>query len=157
MKHTPIILQTTLRTKHAELLSDIELVAQRANAARHAPQEAAAAIVEAAEVAHLRLLRAWRESRGGNAANAFFDPLAKRLRRIMGVYRKYSDAPRPKQETTGGGWIYQIYNYEDMPFDRLKPYFRASHVDDALKIGISLGLREFPGVRIYPDKEPLDD
>ena len=79
--------QTSLRSKHAELLSDIELIAQRANAARRSPQEAAAGIVEAAEAAHLRILAAWRDSRGGNANNAFFDPLFKRLRRIIGSYR----------------------------------------------------------------------
>ena len=146
--------QTTLRSRHAELLSDIELVASRANAARRAPQDAAANIVEAAEVAHLRLLAAWRESRGGNVANAFFDPLSKRLRRIIRTYRQYGGEPA-KEPTTG--WIYQIVDYEALSFDRLKPFFRASHVDDAIKIGITLGLREIPGLRIYPDKEPKDD
>lgn len=147
--------QTTLRAKHGDLLADVELVAQRANAARGAPQEHAADIVEAAEAAHLRVLAAWRESRGGNAMNAFFDPLAKRLRRIIRTYRKYSSEAAPIPEVEGKSWIYQILSYEEMPFDRLKPYFRASHVDEAIKIGIQLGLREIPGLRIY--EEPTDD
>lgn len=142
--------QTMLRSKHAELLQDIELVAQRANAARQAPQEAAAAIVEAAEVAHLRVLGEWRLSRGGVENNAFFDPLAKRLRRIIRAYRKYSEPPKPTNSERG--WIYQITNFEALPLDRLKPYFRASHVHDAIKTGISLGLRDIPGLRIYPDE-----
>ena len=147
--------QTSLRAKHRDLLADIELVATRANDARRAPQKAAPDIVEAAEVAHVRLLAAWRESRGGNIANAFFDPLSKRLRRIIRAYRQYGG--EPAKEPSPGRWIYQLTNFEEIPFDRLKPYFRASHVDDAIKIGITLGLREIPGLRIYPDKEPTDD
>jgi hypothetical protein len=154
VKHTPITPQTSLNSRHADLLRDIELVATRANAARRDPQEAAAGIVEAAEVAHLRLLAAWRDSRGGHQNNAFFDPLSKRLRRIIRAYRKFG--AEPAKEPTHG-WIYQIVNYEQMPFDRLKPYFRASHVDEAVRMGISLGLRELPGVRIYPDEESIDD
>jgi hypothetical protein len=141
--------QTTLRSKHAELLSDIELVAQRANAARRDPQEAAAGIVEAAEVAHLRLLAAWRDSRGGNTNNAFFDPLSKRLRRIIRAYRPFGGEPA-KEPTSG--WIYQLFNFEEIPFERLKPYFRASHVDDAIKISIELGMRDLPGVRIWREE-----
>ena len=135
------------------MLKDIELVATRANAARKAPQEHASAIVEAAEAAHIRVLAEWRESRGGNINNAFFDPLSKRLRRILRAYRKVGGAP-PREPNGEGRWIYQIVDFEELPFDRLKAYFRASHVHDAIKIGITLGLREIPGLRIYPDEEP---
>jgi hypothetical protein len=149
--------QTSLRSKHADLLSDVELVAQRADAARRAPQAHAAAIVEAAEVALVRVLEEWRKSRGGNQNNMFFDPLSKRLRRIIRVYRKFAMGPPGEpQEPSNGRWLYQITNYEVLPFDRLKPYFRASHVHDAIRIGISLGLRELPGLRIFPDEEQPD-
>jgi len=156
MKHSRIELplQTTLRARHAELLGDIELVAQRANDARKVPREHAATIVEAAEITHLRVLAGWRTSRGGNEANAFFDPLSKRLRRIIREYRKFCETA-PVAEVEGKRWIYQIVNFEELPLDRLKPYFRASHVDDAIKMGIKLGLREIPGLRIY--EEPTDD
>jgi hypothetical protein len=143
--------QTSLRTKHADLLSDIELVAKRADAARKAPQAYAAAIVEAAEAAHVRVLGEWRKSRGGNQNNAFFDPLSKRLRRIIRVYRKYGGEAAPVTESPGC-WIYSIVNYEELPFERLKPYFRASHVDDAIKMSIELGMRDLPGVRIWREE-----
>ena len=154
MKHSKIELplQTTLRAKHADLLGDIDLVAQRANDARKAPREHAATIVEAAEITHLRVLAGWRDSRGGNEANAFFDPLSKRLRRIIREYRKFCETA-PVEPVEGKRWIYEIVNFEELPFDRLKPYFRASHVDDAIKMGIKLGLREIPGLRIYPDED----
>ena len=152
MKHQKLPLQTTLRARHAELLNDIELVAERANAAKRTPREHAPAIVEAAEITHLRLLGGWRDSRGGNEANAFFDPLSKRLRRIIREYRKFCET-EPVQEVDGKRWIYRIVDYEQLPFERLKPYFRASHVDDAIKTGIGLGMREIPGLRIYPDED----
>ena len=69
--------------------------------------------------------------------NAFFDPLSKRMRRIIAYYRKHAgNAPKPPEEPEAGNWVYKITNYEALPFDRLKPYFRASHVDDAIKMGI---------------------
>ncbi len=160
MKHQKIepLSQTALRAKHGDLLSDIEFVATRANAARKAPQEAAADIVEAAEAAHVRLLGEWRASRGGNLNNTFFDPLSKRLRRIIRAYRKFSDAPAsaPAPAPNGERWVYQIVNFEQLPFHRLKPYFRASHVDEAIRTAVLLGLRDLPGVRIYPYEEPDD-
>ena len=154
MKHTPILdlSQTTLRAKHADLLQDVEAVAARANAAKRAPHEYAAMIVEAAEVTHVRVLAGWRASRGGHAANNFFDPLSKRLRRIIREYRKFCQTA-PVEPVEGQRFIYQIINYEELPLDRLKPYFRASHIDAAIKEGIGLGLREIPGLRIYPDEE----
>ena len=142
--------QTSLRAKHGDLLQDIELVASRANAARNAPPDVIDAIVEAAEVAHVRVLGEWRKSRGGNVNNAFFDPLSKRLRRIIRTFRS-----RERPPSAPGRWIYQIINFEELPFERLKPYFRAGHVDEAIKSGILLGLREIPGLRIY--EEPTDD
>ena len=159
MKHQkiePLSQTTALRVKHAELLSDIELVAQRANAARKAPQEAAADIVEAAEAALIRLSAARRAARGGNEANAFFDPLSVRLRRIIRVYRKFDGAAAPAPVEDGKRWVYQIVNFEQLPFHRLKPFFRASHVDEAIKTAVLLGLRDLPGVRIYPYEEPDD-
>ena len=88
----------------------------------------------------MRLQAGWKASRGGNLANAFFDPLSKRLRRIIREYRKFCQTA-PVAPVEGKRWVYQITNYEALPFDRLKPYFRASHVDDAIKMGIELGMR----------------
>lgn len=150
MKHETISSQT-LRSRHSELLVDVELIATRANAARDTPLEHAG-IVAAAEVALVRVLAEWRASRGGHIHNAFFDPISKRLRRIIRVYRKVGGGA-PVAEVEGKRWIYQITSYEELPFDRLKPFFRASHVDQAIKMGITMGLREMPGLRIYPDEE----
>jgi hypothetical protein len=135
-----------------DLLDDIELIASRADKARRVPQEHAAAIVEAAEATHLRVLAEWRRSRGGNANNAFFGPLSKRLRRIIAWYRRYREPESKPAAVEGERWGYSIRDYELIPFDRLKPYFRASHVDQAIKAGISLGMRDLPGVLIYQDE-----
>lgn len=141
--------QIDLREKHSELLLDIEAVAKRANAARHkADRERADAIVEAAEAALVRVHDAWRKSRGGAQNNVFFTPLSSRLRRIIRFYK--TDAKPTEGEP---GWIYRIVDYEQIPFHRLKPWFRASAVDDAIRMGISLGLRELPGVRIWKLEE----
>ena len=145
--------ENLFHVKHAELLADVELVAERANAARNDPKPHADAIVEAAEVALVRISDAWRKSRGGNANNAFFTPLSKRMRRIVWFYRKHAgNTPKPPEETEAAHWVYKITSFEALPFERLKPYFRASHVDDALKMGILLGLRELPGVLIWKEE-----
>jgi hypothetical protein len=149
-----IAFQTRLYDQHAELVADIELVAERANAARSDPKKHAAYIVEAAEIALVRLLDAWRKSRGGTQNNLFFDPLSKRLRRIITAYRKHTDAPAAEMPEEPNHWVYKITNYEAIPFHRLKPFFRASAVDEAIKIGILLGLRELPGVQIWKEEEP---
>jgi hypothetical protein len=154
MKHEKLThpSQIALRERHANLLADIELVAQRANDARKAPREHAADILEAAETALVRVTHEWRASRGGNQNNLFFDPLSKRLRRIVRFYRGYCEATAAFAPAgPGKSWVYKITNYERIPFDRLKPWFRASHVDEALKMGITLGLRELPGVLIYEE------
>ena len=98
-------------------------------------------------------------ARGGNVNNDFFDPLSRRLRRIIGFYRRLGgDATLTTEAAVRGErWVYRIIDYELLPFERLKPFFRASHVDDAIKMGIALGLRELPGVRIYQDQESQDD
>jgi hypothetical protein len=152
MKHETIDhpAQTALREKHRELLIDIEAIAARANAARRNPRPSADDIIRAAEVALVRVTAEWRRSRGGAQNNQFFSPLSKRLRRIIAFYKESIRKAETAQET-GGRWIYQIVNYEEIPFHRLRPYFRASAVDDAIKMAIRLGLRELPGVRIYED------
>ena len=100
----------------------------------------AAAILEGAEAALLRIGHEWRKSRGGNRNNEFFAPLSKRMRRIIGYYRKYAEkAPKPPEETEAAHWVYKIRDFEALPFQRLKPYFRASHVDDAIKTGHLVG------------------
>jgi hypothetical protein len=142
--------QTALRERHAELLADIEVIAARANAARNAPRQSADDIVQAAEVALVRVTAEWRRSRGGAQNNQFFSPLSKRLRRIIAFYKQSIRKAETAQET-GGRWIYQIINYEEIPFHRLRPYFRASAVDDAIKMAIRLGMRELAGLRIYED------
>jgi hypothetical protein len=141
--------QMALSERHAELLADIESVANRANAARVAPGgEAAAAIVEAAEASLVRVHHHWRASRGGTQNNLFFDPLSKRLRRIIAHYKGRSEVPA---EPSAERWRYMIVDYEEIDFRRLKPWFRASAVDEAIKTGITLGLRELPGLRIYQE------
>jgi hypothetical protein len=155
MKHTKVEQRSlALTSLHRELLEDIELVADRANMARRDPAPAAKGIVEAAEVAHVRLMAGWRDSRGGREANAFFNPLSRRLRRIIRTYRRYGVAATPAVPE-GDRWLYRILDFERLPFDRLKPFFRASAVDDAIKTGITLGLRELPGLTIYEDT--IDD
>ena len=145
--------QAALREKHADLLADIDLIAERANAVRRVPGEHGAAILEAAEVALIRVSDALRKSRGGHQNNYFFYPLSKRLRRIIAHYRRHAVAPLAiKDEDVGKRWLYRIVDYEQIPFHRLKAYFRASAVDDAIKMGITLGLRELPGVSIYEDQ-----
>jgi hypothetical protein len=146
--HTPT--QTALAERHAELRADIECVADRANAARVAPGgETAAAIVEAAEASLVRVHHEWRKSRGGTQNNLFFDALSKRLRRIISFYKGRSEVPaQPSAER----WVYRIIDYEEIDFRRLAPWFRASAVDDAIKMGIALGLRELPGLQIWKDE-----
>jgi hypothetical protein len=142
-----------LAEKYGELLADIELVAERANAARNDPKPHAAAILEGAEAALLRIGDAWRKSRGGNQNNAFFGPLSKRMRRIISFYRKFAEnTPKPPEETEAAHWVYKITNFEALQFERLKPYFRASAVDDAIKMGILLGVRDLPGVLIWKEE-----
>ena len=146
--------QTKLREQHAELLADIEAVAERANAARSLPPDAqrALAIVEAAEVALVRVQDAWHKSRGGNQNNLFFTAHSQRLRRIIAHYR---GKPGPIKPVEGGDvWVYRIMDYEQIPFHRLRPFFRASAVDEAIRTAISLGLRELAGVRIWREEEP---
>jgi hypothetical protein len=150
-----VAFQTKLYEQHRELLADIELVAERANASRSEPKKHAAYIVEAAEVALVRLLDAWRKSRGGTQNNLFFDPLSKRLRRIIAAYRKHTDIPVAEPQEEPARWVYKITNYEAVPFHRLKPYFRASAVDEAIKTGILLGLRELPGVQIWKEEPDI--
>jgi len=145
--HNPT--QTALSEKHHELLADIESVATRADAARKAPQAHANAILEAAEAAHVRVLHEWRASRGGTQNNLFFDALSKRLRRIIGYYR--SSAEKKPEVARESEWVYRITDYEEIDFRRLAPWFRASAVDDAIRMGISLGLRELPGLRIFQE------
>jgi hypothetical protein len=48
--------------------------------------------------------------------------------------------------------VYKITNFEALQFERLKPYFRASAVDDAIKMGILLGVRDLPGVLIWKEE-----
>ena len=147
--------QAALREKHADLLADISTsIAERANAVRRVPGEHGAAILEAAEVALIRVsVCRSRKSRGGHQNNYFFYPLSKRLRRIIAHYRRHAVAPLAiKYEDVGKRWLYRIVDYEQIPFHRLKAYFRASAVDDAIKMGITLGLRELPGVSIYEDQ-----
>ena len=143
--------------KYANLLADVELVAERANQWRNDPKvHTAAVMVEAAEIALVRISDAWRKSRGGRQNNEFFDPLSKRMRRVIAYYRRHTgNNPKPVEEPEAGRFTYRITDYEALPFHRLKPYFRASHVDDAIKTGIRLGLRELPGVMIW--KEETDD
>jgi hypothetical protein len=146
--------QAALRERHAELLADIDFVAERANAARNDPQPHATAILEGAEAALVRIGHEWRKSRGGNQNNLFFAPLSQRMRRIIAFYKKYADkTPKPSEDNEPAHWIYKITNFEALPFERLKPYFRASHVDDALKMGILLGLRELPGLLIWKEEK----
>ena len=143
-----------LAEKHGELLADIELVAERANAARRDPKPHADAILEGAEAALLRIGHEWRKSRGGNRNNEFFAPLSKRMRRIIRFYRKHADnTKKPPEESEAVHWVYKVTDFEALQFQRLKPYFRASHVDDAIKTGILLGLRELPGLLIWKEEE----
>ena len=145
--------QIALREKHSELLLDIEAVAERATAARHEPRKNAPAILEAAEAALVRVSHEWRKSRGGNHANYFFTPLSKRLRRVIGYYRSHLEKkPEVAEDSEPANWLYRITDYEALPFQRLKPWFRASAVDDAIKMGILLGLRELPGLMIWKDE-----
>jgi hypothetical protein len=141
--------QTALREKHRELLADIEAIAERANASRSLRGDAKRrlSIIEAAEAALVRVHEEWRKSRGGTQNTLFFEPLSARLRRIIRYYRP-GKAELPKPAT---GWVYRIVDYEQIPFHRLRPYFRASAVDEAIRMGISLGLRDLPGVRIYEE------
>jgi hypothetical protein len=144
--------QAKLREQHAELLADIAAVAERANEARRlrADPQRALGIVQAAEVAHVRVADEWRKSRGGNQNNLFFGALSKRLRRIIAYYR-HGDGKPPEPAPSGQRWVYRIIDYEAIPFHRLRPYFRASAVDEAIKTGIGLGLRELGGVLIYQE------
>jgi hypothetical protein len=158
MKHESLIhpATTTLRERHRELLADIEVVAERANAARRATgpgaRQVAADISDAAEAALVRVGEAWRGSRGRAASKAFFQPLSRRLQRIIAHYRVVSvDKDQAAEKSESGRWLYRIVNYEQIPFDRLKPWFRASAVDEAIRTGITLGLRELPGVRIFQE------
>jgi hypothetical protein len=143
--------------KYADLLADVELVAERANQWRNDPKvHTATVMVEAAEIALVRISDAWRKSRGGRQNNAFFDPLSKRMRRVIAYYRRHTgNVSKPVEEPEAGNWVYKITDYEALPFHRLKAYFRASHVDDAIRTGIQLGLRELPGVLIW--KEETDE
>jgi hypothetical protein len=146
--------QLALAERHADLVADVELVADRANAARHDPQPHAADIVEAAEVALIRVQDAWRKSRGGTQNNLFFQPLSVRLRRIIGHYKKHADIQAARAASADGGpWVYKITDYEALQFDRLKPWFRASAVHDAIQTGIMLGLRELPGLLIWKQEQ----
>ena len=142
--------------RHAELLADVELVAERANAARNDPKPPRRRhpCSGGAEAALLRIGHEWRKSRGGNANNAFFAPLSKRMRRIIRFYRSFAEKkPEVPQESEAAHWVYKITDFEALPFQRLKPFFRASHVDDAIKTGILLGLRELPGLLIWKEEE----
>jgi hypothetical protein len=152
MKHQATIdhpSQKALREKHRELLADIDFVAERANAARKGDRQAAAGIVEAVETMLVLVHVEWRKSRGGTQNNLFFTSLATRLRRIAAYYRKRRDEPTKPDKATN--WVYEIIDYSQIPFHRLQPWFRASAIDEAIKTGILLGLRELPGVRIWQE------
>ena len=143
--------QTSLRTRHGDLLQDIELVASRANAARNAPPDVADAIVEAAEVAHVRVLGGMAQVEGRQCQQR----LLRSSQQALAPHHPHVPQVASARRSVAGRWIYQIVNFEELPFERLKPYFRASHVDEAIKSGILLGLREIPGLRIY--EESTDD
>ena len=94
-----------------------------------------------------------RLSRGGNGRSAMTG-LASRRAGESGTAVQQTGAEKPRRVVTPAGqFVYEIMDYEQIPFERLKPWFRASDVDEAIGLAVSLGLRELPGVLILREEE----
>lgn len=50
-------------------------------------------------------------------------------------------------------WNFQITNYEAIPLDKLRPYFKREHVESAIRslVGIQKGSTNLDGVRVFED------
>lgn len=118
---------------------------------------AANVVVSAAVAMTNRLYSARRKSNAGKAADAYFGPLERRLRTITTAFRGFiadyqKRAPRDGKASSADR-DFEIINWDDVPADRLKPYFEPAAIDHAIRMAIRLGVTELPGVRIYQREE----
>lgn len=146
-----------------DFASEVERVAALANAAKRGVDSdddvrAATVVVASAVAMTNRLYSARRRAGGGKGVDAYFTPLERRLRTIVAVFRGLiadyqKRAPSQFPHKATDRCEFEIVNWEDVPLERLRPYFEPSAVDAAIRMALRLGVAELPGVRIYAKGE----
>ncbi len=46
-------------------------------------------------------------------------------------------------------WDFEITDYEKIPLDNLRPYFKRDDIEKALRFAVKQGARQIPGVRVF--------
>lgn len=129
----------------------------KADAERRAREEEARIAREAQE-------KAFREAQEAEAANkpqianAALDQAAKLDQRateaITEAQAKPADLARTRTDTgvlstLRTDWVHEITDYDVIPLDKLRPYFKRDEVDKAIRGFVRAGNRELAGTRIF--------
>lgn len=54
--------------------------------------------------------------------------------------------------TTRTVWAFEVTDFDAIPIDRLKPYLKREHVEQAIRLAVKQGVRDLPGVRIFQEE-----
>ena len=48
-------------------------------------------------------------------------------------------------------WVSEIFDYDAIPLDKLRPYFKRDAIEAAIRLAVKQGVREIGGVRIFEE------